>query len=184
MRIWVGAGFGLALMALSALVPFLVPRRDQTEVMVITVFLGLTGAMLVYSAQAGGLPQGFPARLRPAARITGTILLFVGLGLPLVQPSSSADVRFLWWVAFGPIALSGAALLWSSLPDTWKERLSASDEDRAPAPGKRRTPVARLNPESAARQWLPLVFIGIIAILSIAMAIALLATILSAGLQL
>lgn len=183
MRIWVGAGFGLALMALSALVPFIVPRRDQIEVMVITVFLGLTGAMLVYSAQAGGPPQGFPARLRPAARITGALLLCVGLGLPLAQPTSSADVRFLWWVALGPIALSGAALLWSSLPDTWKEHLGASDDDRAPVPGKRRTPVARLNPDSAARQWLPLVLICVIALLSIAMAIALLATIVSAGLQ-
>jgi hypothetical protein len=185
MRIWVGAGFGVALLGMGALIPFVVPARDQTEVMVITLFFEVTGAMLVWSALNGPVSAGVEPRTRQTQAAwwgLGLILAASGLVLPWTRVSESADGRFLWMTAFAPMALIGVALVWRAVPETWKERLRGDDDDGAPS--VRRMPVARLGARSAARRLLPAVLLLVAAALGVAMLIAIVATVLIAGLAL
>lgn len=185
MRVWIGAGFGVGLLLLGAAIPFGVPLRDQTEVMVITVFFSLTGAMLVYAALSGraGQPAPEPSRrARPWLAAGGGALILFGLGLPLVYAiGKDADARFLWMVAYAPLALAGAAAVWRAIPATWRARLSA---DEAPGPAARRSSAPRLAAGSRARIGIRVALIVLIALLGAAIAVTVLATVLGAGLTL
>jgi hypothetical protein len=185
MRIWIGAGFGVALLGLGGLIPFVVPARDQTEVMVITVFFELTGAMLVWSALSGPSSAGIAPRSSGGRAVwvaSGLAIAAAGLLLPLLQKTDSADGRFLWMSAFAPMALIGVALAWRAIPERWKELLRGSDDD-GPS-GGRKAPVPRLGAGSPARRFLPAALVILAAALVIAMIIALIATVLVAGVAL
>ena len=184
MRIWVGAGFGIALLGMGALIPFVVPARDQTEVMVITLFFEATGAMLVWSALNGPVSARAEPRTRQARAAGWALGVFLAAGgfvIPWTRASESADGRFLWMTAFAPMALIGAALIWRAVPEPWKERLRGEDDDAAPP--ARRMPVARLGARSAARRLLPAVLLLVAAALLVAMLIAIVVTVLIAGLD-
>jgi hypothetical protein len=175
----------MALLGLGAALPFVVPARDQTEVMVITLFFELTGAMLIWSALSGPGPSWAEPRTirdRAGGWALGLVLVVAGLGLPWAQPPASADGRFLWMTSFAPMALIGAALVWRAIPEPWRDRIRGADEDAGHP--TRKMPVARLSAGSVARRVLPagLVILGV-ALLA-AMIIALIATVLIAGLAL
>lgn len=185
MRMWIGAGFGLALLGMGAIIPFIVPARDQIEVMVIALFFEVTGAMLIWSGLSGpGSSRMEPRTTRARAGwwMVGSALAVAGLSLPLAQRVVSADGRFLWMTTFAPMALIGAALIWRALPEAWKERLRGADDDVASP--IRRTPVARLPAGGIARRVLSVALMILAAALLAAMAIALVATVLVSGLAL
>ncbi len=175
----------MALLGLGAMIPFIVPTRDQIEVMVIALFFEVTGAMLIWSALNGpGTSRTEPRTIRARAGwwVVGIVLAIAGLGLPWAQRSVSADGRFLWMTTFAPMALIGAALVWRAVPEPWKDRLRGADDD-ATLPN-RKTPVARLSAGSVARRVLPVGLLIVAAALLAAMVIALIATVLIAGLAL
>jgi hypothetical protein len=185
MRMWFGAGFGLALLGMGASIPFVVPARDQTEVMVITLFFEVTGAMLIWSALTGPGPSRAEPRTRRARTgmwVLGLALAVVGLGLPWIRSTASADGRFLWMSAFAPMTLIGVALVWRAIPDLWKDRVRGVDDD--PVQPIRKAPVARLSAGSITRRVLPVGLVILAAALLAAMLIALIATVLIAGLTL
>jgi len=185
MRIWVGAVFGIVLLGMGVAIPFVVPARDQTEVMVIALFFEVTGAMLVWSALSGPGQTRAEPRTRQARAgwcALGLALGLAGLGLPWTRFTDSADARFLWMTAFAPMALIGVALVWRAIPEPWKDRLRGPDDDVAQT--VRKTPVARLGVRSAARRFLPILLLVVTAALLAAMLIALVATVLIAGLAL
>ncbi|MEO6062969.1 MAG: hypothetical protein ABIQ99_13610 [Thermoflexales bacterium] len=185
MRLWIGAGFGVALLGMGALIPFIVPTRDQIEVMVIALFFEVTGAMLIWSALNGpGTSRAEPRTIRDRAGwwVLGMVLAMAGLGLPLAQRTVSADGRFLWMTTFAPMALIGVALVWREVPEPWKDRLRGADDDAAPP--VRKKPVARLGAGKFARRVLPVGLVILAAALLAAMLIALIATVLIAGLAL
>ena len=185
MRMWIAAGFGIALLGMGAMIPFVVPMRDQTEVMVIALFFEITGAMLIWSALSGPGPsraEPRTSRARAGWWTLGLALAVAGLSLPWAQQAVSADGRFLWMSTFAPMALIGAALIWRATPEVWKDRLRGADDD-AVAPG-RKTPVARLRAGRVTRRVLPVGLLILAVALLAAMLIALIATVLIAGLAL
>lgn len=175
----------MVLLGMGAAIPFVVPARDQTEVMVITLFFEVTGAMLIWSALTGPGPSRAEPRTRlarPGMWVLGLALAGVGLCLPWIQSTASADGRFLWMTAFAPMTLIGVALVWRAIPEPWKERVRGGDDDSAPP--IRKTQVARLSAGSLARRVLPVGLVILAAALLAAMLIALIATVLIAGLAL
>jgi len=180
MRERVSVGSGFLLMAFGGLIPFIVPQRDQTEVMVITLFLMLVGAMMVYSGYSGppGAPTpAFPARWRLWVLSLALALLAIGLLLPIlaVGTRASADMRFLWMVAFAPAALIGTFLLWRLTPEPIKDRLRGQEEAfAATTPAVR--PSVRSTDSPRLRRWVWVAIVVMGALLALAMALTLLIT--------
>jgi peptidoglycan/LPS O-acetylase OafA/YrhL len=199
----INAIFGLLLIGLAIFIPIIVPRNERKDLLIVTIFFGLVGALMIFTAflptnanspsaktDASSREIPFQSRVTKKFVVTpqkspsrsafsiglGMIFLISGLFAPYVLPNVTPDERFLMMIGFAPVAAVGGLLLWIFLRGAESIRLPKRKAPLMSSDTKPRAPVTRAPQHEPYQILIPLVIIGLIALLVITVVIVVLAT--------
>ncbi len=168
-RVAISLAFGVMFMLLGLLIPVITPDNQRNEILMLTFWFCLTGALLLHASKTYQRADNARLSWRSAA---GVVLSLVGIGLPLmrvpfVRDIAAADERFYVMIAIAPAFIAGLLMLravWTREP--------APDElptqpSRTPV---KREKVARVPKDDLYRKVIPvalaLLFIAITAVVA------------------
>ncbi len=186
-RVRINLGFGGLLLALAMLAPIVAPAAQRREMLIVTLLLGLTAVLMLFTAMLPGPERAAapsaPAQPRPAqpasraqvrkALLTqrrspfsasaglalGIAFLLLGVLAPFTLGATTADERFIIMIGFAPIAVIGGFLVYIF----WQRAFSVSGSQPQPAhaiPG-RRSAVARTPQTASYRAVVPALLFGL-----------------------
>jgi len=187
-RVRINVGFGGLLLALAVLAPIVAPADQRREMLIVTLLLGLTAALMLSTAMLPG-PGGPATPTRPrqdrAERMSreqaravllarsraplsagwglllGAVFLLLGVLAPFTLGATTADERFVIMIGFSPIAVIGGLLVYIF----WRRAFSVPQPQqptRAVAGGPGRQPsVARVPQTAGYKSVLPALLLGL-----------------------
>jgi hypothetical protein len=186
-RVRINLGFGGLLLALAILAPIVAPAAQRREMLIVTLLLGLTAALMLFTAMLPGPERAAAPRAsaqpRPAQPVSraqvrkallaqrrsplsagaglalGVAFLLLGILAPFTLGATTADERFIIMIGFSPIAVIGGFLVYIF----WRRAFSVSVSQPQPAhaiPG-RRSPVTRAPQTASYRAVVPALLFGL-----------------------
>jgi hypothetical protein len=182
-RVRINLGFGGLLLALAILAPIVAPAAQRREMLIVTLLLGLTAALMLFTAMLPGPERAVapsqprpaqPARVSPeqarrallvkrrsplsagAGLVVGVAFLLLGVLAPFTLGATTADERFIIMIGFSPIAVIGGFLVYIF----WRRAFSAPPQPAHAIPG-RRSPVTRAPQTASYRAVVPALLFGL-----------------------
>ena len=144
-RVRINLGFGGLLLTLAMLAPIIAPAAQRREMLIVTLLLGLTAALMLFTAMLPGPERAAApsasAQPRPAQPVSraqvrqalltqrrsplsasaglalGVALLLLGILAPFTLGATTADERFIIMIGFSPIAVIGGFLVYNVSSD-------------------------------------------------------------------
>jgi hypothetical protein len=195
----INAIFGLVLIGLAIFIPIIVPRNERKDLLIVTIFFGLVGALMIFTAFLPDRTNNGATNIKnPPTRSTitnknawvqkknaprsalgiglGAVFLVAGLFAPYVLPNVTPDERFLMMIGFAPVAAVGGLLMWIFLRGADSVRLPKRTTKTTPAPSTQRGPVTRAPDSKPYQKFIPLAVVTLIALLVITVIIVVVAT--------
>jgi NADH:ubiquinone oxidoreductase subunit 6 (subunit J) len=191
--------FGLLLIGLAICIPIIVPRSERKDLLIVTIFFGLVGALMIFTALMPDRANNSATNIKnPLTRSTitnknawsqkksasrsalgiglGAVFLVAGLFAPYVLPNVTPDERFLMMIGFAPVAAVGGLLMWIFLRGADSVRLPKRTTKTTPAPSTQRSPVTRAPESEPYQKFIPLAVVMLIALLVITVIVVVVAT--------
>ncbi len=189
-RVRINLGFGGLLLALAILAPIVAPAAQRREMLIVTLLLGLTAALMLFTAMLPGPERAVapstktqprpaqPAPVSPeqarrallvkrrsplsagAGLVVGVAFLLLGVLAPFTLGATTADERFIIMIGFSPIAVIGGLLVYIF----WQRTFSARAQPAHVTAGTagRRPPVARVPQTVGYQAVLPALLVGLL----------------------
>jgi len=189
-RVRINLGFGGLLLALAILAPIVAPAAQRREMLIVTLLLGLTAALMLFTAMLPGPERAIapsataqprpaqPARVSPeqarrallvkrrsplsagAGLVVGVAFLLLGVLAPFTLGATTADERFIIMIGFSPIAVIGGFLVYIF----WQRAFSARAQPAHVTAGTagRRPPVTRVPQTVGYQAVLPALLVGLL----------------------
>jgi hypothetical protein len=186
-RVRINLGFGGLLLALAILAPIVAPAAQRREMLIVTLLLGLTAALMLFTAMLPGPERAVapsqprpaqPARVSPeqarrallvkrrsplsagAGLVVGVAFLLLGVLAPFTLGATTADERFIIMIGFSPIAVIGGLLVYIF----WQRAFSARAQPAHVTAGTagRRPPVTRVPQTVGYQAVLPALLVGLL----------------------
>jgi hypothetical protein len=186
-RVRINLGFGGLLLALAMLAPIVAPAAQRREMLIVTLLLGLTAVLMLFTAMLPGPERtaapSVSARPRPAPPVSnkqarrallmrrqsplgtgaglalGIAFLLLGVLAPFTLGATTADERFIITIGFSPIAVIGGFLVYIF----WRRAFSALGFQPQPAHALsgRRSAAARVPQTASYRAVVPALLFGL-----------------------
>jgi hypothetical protein len=186
-RVRINLGFGGLLLALAILAPIIAPAAQRREMLVVTLLLGLTAALMLFTAMLPGPERAAASRVsaqpRPVQPVSraqmrralltqrrsplsagaglalGIAFLLLGILAPFTLGATTADERFIIMIGFSPIAVIG----WFLVYIFWRRAFSVSGPQPQPAHAipSRRLSAARAPQTASYRAVVPALLFGL-----------------------
>jgi hypothetical protein len=189
-RVRINLGFGGLLLALAILAPIVAPAAQRREMLIVTLLLGLTAALMLFTAMLPGPEPAVvpstkmqprpaqPARVSPeqarrallvkrrsplsagAGLVVGVAFLLLGVLAPFTLGATTADERFIIMIGFSPIAVIGGLLVYIF----WQRAFFARAQPAHVTAGTagRRPPVTRVPQTVGYQAVLPALLVGLL----------------------
>jgi hypothetical protein len=187
-RVRINLGFGGLLLALAILAPIVAPAAQRREMLIVTLLLGLTAALMLFTAMLPGPERAAaprasaqPRPAQPVSRaqvrkallaqrrsplsagaglVVGVAFLLLGVLAPFTLGATTADERFIIMIGFSPIAVIGGFLVYIF----WQRAFSARAQPAHVTAGTagQRPPVTRVPQTVGYQAVLPALLVGLL----------------------